>query len=56
MARNRPPMISSRISHFGAPTGGWNSYANVTQMEPTEAFQLDNLFPETTYVLSLIHI
>ena len=50
MARNRPPMISSRISHFGAPTGGWNSYANVTQMEPTEAFQLDNLFPETTYV------
>lgn len=50
MARNRPPFISSRLTHFGAPTGGWNSYANVTQMDPTDAFQLDNMFPETTYV------
>lgn len=44
------PLVTANIAHFGAPTGGWNSYDNITAMQPTDAVRLDNLFPETTYV------
>src|SRR5215469_6266891 len=43
----RPPV--SRIAHIQAPTGGWNAFDSVAEMPPTDAIQLDNFFPETTW-------
>ena len=42
--------VKSRILHFPAATGGWNQIDNLAAMEPTDAVQLDNLFPEPTYL------
>jgi hypothetical protein len=50
-ARNKSAarqQISSFVS-YQAPTGGWNAYDALADMQPTEAIALDNWYPQTQY-------
>lgn len=43
-----PPLIqgnAANVASLPAPVGGWNARDSLANMEPTDAVQLDNLFP-----------
>jgi len=49
--RRMPQQVSKSVS-LPAPIGGWNSRDVLSEMDPTDAVQLDNWFPATTSVMA----